>query len=249
MAKFYSEKTKTEVAMEYLKGNVTLRELAPRYNISSETVRRWVMEFEKKANAPVNIAPKPMSQRKLIKLPIEKRFNLSKSWDSKEDDMLKDALRNGFTVKELSDLLGRSIASIYSRKCILISQGQIQKGARFITPSGLLRKAQVRKPVDVEKEESERVCGKYAKLVGITEKEVKPEVSQETKKETDVILNGQTKEVKEVKEVKNVRVVKLDNNTELHVIKLEDLARIVKDLGVNVSISIRNTGTEISIRS
>ena len=86
------------------------------------------------------VEPKPISQRKFLKLPTERTFNECNPWMASEDSVLITKLNTGCTVKEVSDLIGRSISAVYARKCTLTNQGRIKKGIRFKTPKGILRK-------------------------------------------------------------------------------------------------------------
>lgn len=233
---------------EYLNSNVSLATVAKRYGVTKESVRLWVLGSGHKPRAigtkysdktlkeETKVSKKvPLNERNFIKLPCEQRFNNNVPWTLKDDDTLKEALLYGFTVKEVSELLGRSITSIYTRKTILTYQGFIKKGLRFKHPKGILRKKSIYAKADPEVSETNRLIKKYTK---INEAGGKKEESQPP-------AEG-IKKVR-VKEVKNVQMVIMDKETHLNVISLEDLAEIVKKHGISVSISILKNGTEIHI--
>jgi len=277
--------TKEQAIKDYLESNDSLRTIGDRYGVSQETIRRWVLKsgnktrprggrnFTKKG---IKVSERiSLNGRKLIKLPSEQRFNSNAEWTLKEDRLLKEALLAGFTIKEVSELLGRSIISIYNRKNALTDEGYIKRGLRFKTPKGILRKKPVRAYVDPEVSEMNRLIKKYMKN---NKAEDKKEISQpvtdlpkeknkvkekiEVKGKIDVKEKNKVKEKIEVKgkmgvEEKNdvkektkkeeLHMITPDRRLPMNVINLEELIGIVKKYNLSILISISNTGTEIRI--
>jgi len=238
MTRRIDENRMAEAIREYVgNANVSLRDLSKKYGYSYETIRSRIgKKFMrprggKKNDLIKSVTPSSLGHRKLIKLPSEKVFNANHIWEFQEDEMLRDALKEGFTTKELSELIGRSRASIYSRKCILINDGFIPKGTRFIAPKGLLRKKfKKNRVVAPVQSESDRLIQKWSSI----SKMVPPFVP---------II----KEKPAVQEKKSVRRVEIEGSADIHAIKLEELAAIVNKHGISVSISVLKTGTEIRI--
>lgn len=242
-------KIMAQAVKEYNETNCSLRDLSKKYGFAYETIRKYLGTSVRprgvgkmnKSNKPVISSQAPIGQRKLIKLPTEQRYNSNRAWDGQEDEMLKYALKEGYTVKELSELLGRSITSIYSRKCILTGNKFLSKGSRFRAPKGLLRKKHTRVTPDISPEvaETNRLLKKYGAINNPAKEKTAP-----VREKTSPIING----INPVQETKHVRVVKFDDQADIHAIRLEDLASIVNKHGVSVSISILKTGTEITIK-
>jgi hypothetical protein len=65
--------------------------------------------------------------------------NASKRWSADSDEMLKQAVESKMSVRDTCDLLGRSVASVYARKCILLGNGYIEDETRFQVEKGILR--------------------------------------------------------------------------------------------------------------
>jgi hypothetical protein len=65
--------------------------------------------------------------------------NASKRWSANEDEMLKQAVESKMSVRDTCDLLGRSVAAVYARKCILLASGFIEDETRFQVEKGILR--------------------------------------------------------------------------------------------------------------
>lgn len=210
MSKTISAKTRVAAVKDYVTTNATLREVAANYNISFETLRRWVGnkvrprgKNNKVTNTvsaiPVSLAPK----RKYKSRRTAAHTNSSKRWSKAEDSLLRDAVDNNYTVKQTVKILGRTPSAIYCRKSQLINDGFFKnKKARFSTPKGSNRKSIVKPTFDNPIVESV-----------ITTKKV-------NKKQTN------TKGV-----------------------AYNDLARIVKDYGLSVTISITESGTEVKMHS
>lgn len=66
-------------------------------------------------------------------------INASKRWSANEDEMLKQAVESKMSVRDTCDLLGRSVAAVYARKCILLGNGYIEDETRFQVEKGILR--------------------------------------------------------------------------------------------------------------
>jgi len=256
------QKTKEQAIKDYLNSNDSLRVVGRRYGVSAETIRRWILRsgnktrtergknfIKKDKNKDIKVSKEiSLNGKKLIKLPSEQRFNSNKTWTLKDDKILKEALLSGFTIKEVSELLGRSIVSIYNRKNALTDQGYIKKGLRFKTPRGVLRKKAVRTRINPEVSEMNRLIKKYTKINEAGKKtEKKKEVSQLTIDFPEEIKEVKHKEVKEIKIEKDLNpIIISDKNIPINV-SLENLVEIVKNHNLVVSISMSKTGTEIRI--
>ena len=238
MTRRIDENRMAEAIREYVgNDNVSLRHLSKKYGYSYETIRNRIgKKFMrprggKKNDVIKSVSAASLGHRKLIKLPSEQLYNNNSAWTPKDDDLLRDALRSGYTSKELSEISGRSISSIHCRKCVLVAEGFIPKGLRFVAPKGLLRKKfKKNRVVDPVRAESDRLLQKYSAI----SKMVPPFVPI-------------VKEKPAVQEKKSVRIVELEGSADIHAIKLEDLAAIVNKHGISVSISVLKTGTEIRI--
>ena len=238
MTRRIDENRMAEAIREYVgNDNVSLRDLSKKYGYSYETIRsrigkKYMRPRGSKKNDVIKaVTPSSLGHRKLIKLPSEQLYNNNSVWTPKDDDLLRDALRSGYTSKELSEISGRSISSIHCRKCVLVAEGFIPKGLRFVAPKGLLRKKIKRNPVVAPaRSESDRLLQKYSSINKMAPPFVPP-----------------VKEKPDVQEKKSVRIVELEGSADIHAIKLEDLAAIVNKHGISVSISVLKTGTEIRI--
>jgi hypothetical protein len=139
----------------------------------------------------------------------------NKRWTVTEDEMLRDAVLSGMTVKETVDLLGRTAVSIYCRKCNLLDTGFIpDPTTRFTLPEGIKRTRKV---------EVDNSTG---------------EVTIEKIIETD---KGQDEE-------ERVQAAPAQTTT-INSIELEELAKLVKSYGVNITVSVTSSGTEVKMHS
>jgi transposase-like protein len=200
-----SKKVKTEAVKDY-RGGMTLRQVASKYGVSSESVRRWTGSKVRARGKRIPVSdPNQMSLMPIAKRGIRTRkspfntgvLNANKRWTKLDDEVLRDAVLDNMTVDETKSLLGRSEASIYSRKTILIDRGFIDENLRFPVPQGVKRN----------------------RPTGIVPK--KEEVSEEIK----------------------------TNPVDLGKIGLSELAQIVRDYGVGVTLSVTQQGTEVKLHN
>ena len=172
----------------------------------------------------------PIIKRSLIKLPAERCHNNNSAWQVKDDESLRDALTSGYTAKEISELLGRSITSIYTRKSTLTDQGFIKRGVRLSSPKGVLRKGGTVKTERPETRESEALLKKWktinekSTVAGI---KVHQQLADAVEKNATVAPNPYSQQAK----------------------LYEDLAAIVKSHGVTVIVTTQKAGTEITIKN
>lgn len=218
MGKQIPKNVKAAAMKAYVADKKTLREVSLEFGINSESLRRWLGDkvrprgkhlkgrpsnnplIRKSESAPV-VARKP----RVSKLsPTYNRAN--HRWSDTENEILRDAVLSKMTIKETTELLGRTPASIMCQKSKLIDEGFIDETTKFVMPNGIRR---VRKPM-------ENVMST-------------PEVMAEAPVESPV-------------EVKVDEPVNPTNN-----IDLADLAKLVKEFGVNVTLNVRSNGMEVKI--
>ena len=147
MARKISKKVKTEAVREYRNSHVTLRQVAEKYGVTAESIRRWAgyrtrprgTKYPKSNPSQISAFPNVVDKR-FRKSPKNTGFdNANKKWSKTEDELLRDAVMDGLTVKQTAQILGRSEPSIWSRKCILIDRGFIDENKRFPVPEGVTR--------------------------------------------------------------------------------------------------------------
>lgn len=199
MGKKISQKVKNDVIAAYKKGGFTILEIARKYGVGYESVRRWT--------GIANIYDKNSVYKKKDNVVVSKnnpgeRFN--SRWTASEDELLREAVTTNMTVKATADLLGRTKPSIYCRKINLIERGIIEDPeTRFVIPKGI-----------------KRVRG-----TKVSEPEIE-EILQEIQFEVPVV----------------------DSETPtMSIPELSDLARVVKEYGVNVTLSLTSTGMEVKM--
>ena len=199
MGKKISQKVKNDVIAAYKKGGFTILEIARKYGVGYESVRRWT--------GIANIYDKNSVYKKKDNVVVSKnnpgeRFN--SRWTDSEDELLREAVTTNMTVKATAELLGRTKPSIYCRKINLIERGIIEDPeTRFVIPKGI-----------------KRVRG-----TKVSEPEIE-EILQEIQFEVpDVDRETPTMSIPE----------------------LSDLARVVKEYGVNVTLSLTSTGMEVKM--
>ena len=200
-----SKKTKNQAIKDYREG-MSLRKAAIKHGISSESLRRWMgTKIRSRRKKAISMDPNQMSLlpvsnfgKRYRKSPFNTGvFNANKRWTKLDDEVLRDAVLDNMTVDETKSLLGRTEASIYSRKTILIDRGFIDENLRFTVPQGVKRN----RPVGI-----------------VTKKE---EESEEIKA----------------------------NPIDLGKIALSELAQIVRDYGVGVTLSVTQKGTEVKLHN
>jgi transposase-like protein len=199
MGRKISQKVKNDVIAAYKKGGFTILDIARKYGVGYESVRRWT--------GLANIYDKASVYKKKDNVVVSKnnpgeRFN--SRWTASEDELLREAVTTNMTVKATADLLGRTKPSIYCRKINLIERGIIEDPeTRFVIPKGI-----------------KRVRG-----TKVSEPEIE-EILQEIQFE--------------------VPVVERETPT-MSIPELADLARVVKEYGVNVTLSLTSTGMEVKM--
>jgi transposase-like protein len=235
-----NSKTRVSAVKDYMNSKDSLRNVSSRHGISAETLRRFVMEHkekiakEAKTVKPVTPAmkknpPKKVFAKKTTPVatpiatpvatsisrktrtysPSELTPNANKRWKADEDDMLRDAVLDNFTVKETCNLLGRTAPSIFARKCYLIEIGYIGD-KRFTLEKGI-----------------KRTRNKMA------EPEIVSVVS-DTIPTVDV--------VEAPVEVVNPAV-------SMDATNIRDLAMVVRDYGVKVTLTVTSEGTEVKLHN
>jgi transposase len=217
MKKSISNSVKRGVIKEYVNNNKSLREVGDMFGIHPETariilgdkVRPRGTRYLPDGNVKIPYTVKGNNKGRITSATP----NANSRWSQSEDEILRDAVSSKMTLKETSELLGRSIPGICCRKTHLIDTGFIKDSeVRFVIPKGVKR---VRKSLNSP----------------LPEKNIESEV-----------------EVVAVKE--NVSDQDMDQFTPLTInstIELEHLAKIVKEFGVNVTMSMTREGTEVKM--
>ena len=222
MGKEIPKKVKVAAMKAYVAEGKTLRQVAGEFGINSESLRRWlgdkvrprgkhlkgkpsnnplIRKIESAPVAPVAIERKPRVSK------LSTTYNRANHrWSDTENEILRDAVLSKMTIRETTELLGRTPASIMCQKSKLIDDGFIDETTKFVMPNGIKR---VRKPMEI---------------VMTT-----PEVVAETPVEKPV-------------ELKAAEPAKSSSN-----IELADLARLVKEFGVNVTLNVTAEGMEVKM--
>lgn len=212
---------KSAAIKDYLQNNKSLRQVANDHGINMETLRKFLGSRVR----PRGTRYLPDGSVKTPGVKNGRKIRTSKAstetprsnkrWTGTEDEMLRDAVLSGMTVKETVDLLGRTAVSIYCRKCYLLDNGFIaDPTTRFTIPEGIKRN---RKPM-VDNSTSEVTIEKII--------------------ETD---KGQDEE-------ERVQAAPAQTTT-INSIELEELAKLVKSYGVNITVSVTSSGTEVKMHS
>jgi transposase-like protein len=212
---------KSAAIKDYLQNNKSLRQVANDHGINMESLRKFLGSRVRPrgtrylADGTVK-TPGVKNGRKIRTSKASSETPRSnKRWTTTEDEMLRDAVLSGMTVKETVDLLGRTAVSIYCRKCNLLDTGFIpDPTTRFTLPEGIKRTRKV---------EVDNSTG---------------EVTIEKIIETD----------KGVDEEERVQAAPVQTTT-INSIELEELAKLVKSYGVNITVSVTSSGTEVKMHS
>jgi hypothetical protein len=142
MPRTINAKTRITSVRDYVTSGDSLRTVSKRNGISSETLRRFLGDKVRK-NSNNNLVT---SGREVIAaLPIKKKRaakngsfpNSNLRWTSEEDELLREAVLNDFTVKETVQLIGRTNAAIMCRKHDLMENGFIEN-IRFKNPEKIV---------------------------------------------------------------------------------------------------------------
>ena len=142
MAKKISAKERVSAVKDYVTSGESLRVVAARHEMSVETLRRFAEgKVRKKGRRPNTngVLTLPFAKERKDRDRNKLTPNANRRWTRSEDELLRDAVYSKFTVKETTDLLGRSQQSVYCRKSQLMDEGFIQD-VRFTLPTGIKRK-------------------------------------------------------------------------------------------------------------
>jgi hypothetical protein len=209
MAKIIANKVKAAAIREYVHNNKSLREVSETHGINIESLRKFLGNKVRPrgtrylSDGSVKTPGIKNGRKERTSKVSSATPNSNRRWTRSEDEMLREAVISKMTVKETMDLLGRTPASLYSRKCHLINSGFIKDPEmRFVVPAGITR---VRRPMEHAMDTPE--------CEAVVEKEI-------TSPSTGTISNT---------------------------IELIQLAQIVKDYGVNITVSVTSSGTEVKM--
>lgn len=141
MGKSISVKTRLSAVNDYVRNGESLRDVAKKHGISSETLRRWLGDSVRKTRKGGLVSksvPGKYTSRPSVLAKRNLGFdNQQKRWSKLEDESLVEAVHSGMTVEETAGLLGRTPAAIYTRKHILVTKGKLEE--RFVVPEGIKR--------------------------------------------------------------------------------------------------------------
>jgi transposase-like protein len=132
-----SKKVREAAVRSCVKDGVSIADAAKNVGVGYESVRRWLKQAGiDTSRGKYNAASKlPNAPKKGGSYP-----RLNSVWSKGEDEILRDAVLSGMTVKETAELLGRTKASIYARKWGLIGKGFIENPeSRFVMPDDIKR--------------------------------------------------------------------------------------------------------------
>lgn len=218
MAKIITKAVKAAATKDYVHNNKTLKDVANTHGINPETLRRILGNKVRPRGTRYLTdgsvkTPGTINGRKVRTSSISLATpNTNQRWSTTEDEMLRDAVISKMTVKETVELLGRTPASIYGRKCQLINRGFFKDPeTRFTLGKGIKR---VRKPM--------------------THVLSAPEVIEDVVEEV--------KEIAGPSATPSATPASVNNS-----IELIQLAQIVKDYGVNITVSVTSTCTEVKM--
>lgn len=223
-----SNRSKMSAMKAYVVDGLSLAEACKIAGVSKETLRGWLGD---------KVRPKGWHFRKnsskgfpsvVVKAETPKSskgfFSQNRRWSSDENEILRDALASGMTVKEVGDLLGRNANAIYTHKHELIKSGFISD-MNFVMPKGIKRvrksKLDLANPI-VESETLEELVPVGGDS-SIENMEIPNEITNEITNETPV--------------------------NPIMKIELEDLAKLVKGYGVNIHVTMTKEGTIIKMNN
>jgi transposase-like protein len=222
MGKEIPKKVKVAAMKSYVADGKTLRQVAAEFGINSESLRRWLGDKVRPRGKHLKGRPSnnPLIRKSESDPVVDRKPRVSKlspsynranyRWTDTENEILRDAVLSKMTIKETTDLLGRTAASIMCQKSKLIVDGFIDESTKFVMPKGITR---VRKPMETV----------------MSTPEVLVEAPQFTPAEKPV-------------ELKVAEPAKSSSN-----IELADLARLVKEFGVNVTLNVTAEGMEVKM--
>jgi len=222
MGKKIPKNVRVAAMRSYVADGKTLREVSKEFDINSESLRRWLGDkvrprgFHlkgKRSNNPLLVKREGIKSdaRKIRTSKSSPTYNRANyRWTDTENELLRDAVLSKMTIKETTDLLGRTPASIMCQKSKLVEDGFISDGDRFVPPTGIKR---VRKPL--------------ANVMST------PELVADV-----LVMAAENKQG----EIKVAEPVKPTSN-----IDLADLAKLVKEFGVNVTLNVTAEGMEVKM--
>ena len=220
MGKQIPRNVKVAAMRAYVADGKTLREVSKEFNVNSESLRRWLGDKVrprglhlkgKKSNNPL-IAKAEVTRKSRVSKLSSTYNRANHRWTETENEILRDAVLSKMTIKETTELLGRTSASIMCQKSKLVDDGYISKSNKFVMPNGIKR---VRKPMETVMSTPEVVADVLM-------------IASDTKE-------SETKVVERVKPTTNI--------------DLADLAKLVKEFGVNVTVSMTAKGMEVKMSS
>lgn len=141
MPRKISAKERVSAVKDYVTSGESLRVVSERHGMSVETLRRFAEGKVRKKGRRLNtngVLSLPFAKERKERDPNKATPNANRRWSRSEDELLRDAVYSKFTVKETTDLLGRSKQSVYCRKSQLMDEGFIED-TRFNMPTGIKR--------------------------------------------------------------------------------------------------------------
>jgi transposase-like protein len=201
MPRKISAKERVSAVKDYMTSGESLRVVSARHGMSVETLRRFadgkVRKKGRRPQKPNGVLSLPFAKERKEREANKMTPNANRRWTRSEDELLRDAVYSKFTVKETTDLLGRSKQSVYCRKSQLMEEGFIED-TRFNMPTGIKR---TRRSLPVA-----------------------PEVP--------VIVD-------------TVITKPIPGNAPKNEVNLRELAALVRDFGVSVTMNVTTEGTNI----
>lgn len=187
----------------------SLQVTASKFGMGAETLRRYL----KKEGIIYKKTPVTTSKKDLVN-----KYNSNKRWTPDQDALLKDAVESKkFTLVEVMDLLGRSAASVSSRKNILINRGYLNNPERF--------------PIDVDANKSRyMIDGEVASQIAGNDVEVAHEATPQLELEFSSVSVEAIEEAPAYTE-----------DTTMY----DDLAKIVSKYGVRVDVKVSKNRIKI----
>lgn len=212
-------KTRVSAVKDYVTSNDTLRDVAARHGMSSETLRRFVGDKARKRGSvkklkavASGVLTIPFKTKDRKERSANKSVpNANRRWSKGDDELLRDAVYSKFTVKETVDLLGRSAGSIYCRKSQLMEDGFI-KATRFTLPTGIKRNRRKVEEAQVEFENKSELDRWIEDNRPVHTKEVAPAP----------VKDG---------------------------VNLRELASLVKEYGVSITMNVTSEGMEVKMHN
>ena len=233
MRRFISKKLKVAAMKAYVSEGKTLREVSDEYGVNSESLRRWLGDRVRPRggnhkSSPVGKAVVSGSTNTNKKARVSKLSSTysraNYRWSDSENEILRDAVLSKMTIKETTELLGRTPASIMCQKSKLIDSGFISENNRFIPPTGINRARRNMKDV-------------------MSTPEVMTETPEIVYEVPEGVIVEDTIELKVDEPIDNT-----PNNEptkSISNIDLSDLAKLVKEFGVNITLNVTSGGMEV----